>query len=309
MFEIRKYTDKKNIDWNTFNETAKNGLFFFNRNFLEYHAERFTEHSLLIFKKNKLVALFPATENNRTILSHGGLTFGSLILTNNTKAVDVYQILEEIKNYYKNLHFNKIIYKCIPHIFSNYPAEEDLHSLFRLGAKIVRRDLSSVISLQNPIRFSETKRQLVKKCLSQNVKIVEEENLSNYWELLSQVLLKFDATPTHSLSEITYLKNQFPEKIKLFTAKNGDELIAGILIFDFGKVIHTQYMAASDEGRKMGALDFINSFLIEEYNERDYYSFGISTENEGTTLNEGLIQQKENMGARGIAQYQYEITL
>ena len=68
-------------------------------------------------------------------------------------------------------------------------------------------------------------------------------------------------------------------------------------------------MAASPEGRKAGALDFINHFLLDTFKDRKYYSFGISTEKQGTYLNEGLIQQKENMGARGITLDFYSIKL
>jgi hypothetical protein len=68
-------------------------------------------------------------------------------------------------------------------------------------------------------------------------------------------------------------------------------------------------MAASQEGRKLGALDFINHTLLQKFSDRKYYSFGISTEKQGQFLNEGLIQQKENMGARGIALDFYSIKL
>ena len=69
-------------------------------------------------------------------------------------------------------------------------------------------------------------------------------------------------------------------------------------------------MANSEEGRKHGALDFINHFLINDvFKDWDYYSFGISTESQGKVLNEGLIQQKEMMGGRGISLDFYSIQL
>lgn len=309
MFEIKKYSSELRLDWNDFNNSAKNGLFFFHRDFLEYHADRFEDHSLLIYKKNKLTAIFPATQNKNEISSHGGLTFGSLIMSFELKAPEVLSIFREIKNYYSDQSFTKIFYKSIPSIFNQYPSDEDAYALFREEAKLVRRDLSSVINLRNPIKFSETKRQLVKKCSAQNIIVTEEPDLGEFWTILTQVLEKFETAPTHSLHEITYLKGKFTDQIKLFTAKKDNAILAGILIFDFGNVVHTQYMAATEDGRKMGALDYINSILIKKYEARSYYSFGISTENQGKILNEGLVQQKENMGARGVVLDQYEITL
>ncbi|RXM40025.1 GNAT family N-acetyltransferase [Chryseobacterium sp. CH21] len=308
-FEIIKYNNSYKEIWNSFILTSKNGLFFFDRDFMEYHSDRFKDHSLLIFKNNKIAAVLPANESERQIISHGGLTFGSLIVSYAIKASEVLEIFNEIKKYYSELSFYEIIYKAIPHIFHKYPAEEDLYALFRSDANLYRRDISSVIDLSHPIRFSETKRQLVRKCKENNVIITENTNFEEYWSLLSSVLQKFDTKPVHTIEEITLLKEKFPENIRLFEANKHGRILAGIVIFDFGDTIHTQYMAASSEGRKAGALDFINHFLLEKFKDRKYYSFGISTENQGKYLNEGLIQQKENMGARGIALDFYSIKL
>ncbi|MGG7552581.1 GNAT family N-acetyltransferase [Chryseobacterium arthrosphaerae] len=306
-FEIIKYNNSYKEIWNSFISTSKNGLFFFDRDFMEYHSDRFKDHSLLIFKNNKIAALLPANESGRQIISHGGLTFGSLIISHAIKAIDVLDIFAEVKKYYSALSFNEIIYKAVPHIFHKYPSEEDLYALFRNEANLFRRDISSVIDLSHPIRFSETKRQLVRKCEENKVTVSEKTNFEEYWSLLSSVLQKFDAKPVHTIEEITLLKEKFPDSIRLFEARKDGKLLAGIVIFDFGNTIHTQYMAASSEGRKTGALDFINHALLEQFKDRKYYSFGISTENQGTYLNEGLIQQKENMGARGIALDFYSI--
>lgn len=306
---LTRYSKSESILWNDFNESAKNGLFFFDRGYLEYHADRFQDHSLLIYRKNKLVAIFPATQNDNEIISHAGLTFGSLILSFDVKTAEVLAILKDVKSYYKNLFFTKITYKCIPHIFNNYPSDEDLYALFREDAKLVRRDISSVIEMNNKIEINNNKKRLNKKCMINNIRITENDQVDDYWELLSEVLQKYDTKPVHNLIEIKSLKNKFFENIKLFEARKDDLLLAGILIFDFGNVVHTQYLASSDEGRKFGALDFISTFLIEKFTDRKYFSFGISTEKQGRVLNEGLIQQKENMGARGVTLDHYEIIL
>ncbi|KQT22958.1 hypothetical protein ASG22_14525 [Chryseobacterium sp. Leaf405] len=308
-FEIVKYNSSHKDEWNSFISTSKSGFFLFDRDFMDYHSDRFTDHSLIIFNHNKIAAVFPANELDKQIVSHGGLTFGSLIISHYAKASEVLKIFSEIKKYYQEQSFDEIIYKAIPHIFHKYPAEEDLYALFRHEALIFRRDISSVIDLSNPIRFSETKRQLVRKCEEKGITVAETNQFEEYWSLLASVLQKFDAKPVHSLKEITLLSKKFPDNIRLFEARKDGNLLAGIVIFDFGNVIHTQYMAASQDGRKLGALDFINYTLINLFGNKKYYSFGISTESQGKYLNEGLIQQKENMGARGITLDFYSIKL
>ncbi|WP_303317676.1 GNAT family N-acetyltransferase [Flavivirga abyssicola] len=308
--EIKRYDSTQKTVWDEFIPKSKNGVFLFYREYLDYHKDRFTDHSLIILKKNKIIALFPANENNNQILSHGGLTFGSLIMSHDVRATEVLNIFLKIKEYYKELKFTDITYKAVPSIFHKYPSEEDLYALFRINAKLIRRDISSVVKISNKIRFSESKRQAVTKCIKNEAIVSKNNDFGEYWDLLTSVLAKFDTKPVHTLGEINSLKESFPDNIKLFEARKDNILLAGIVVYDFGNVIHTQYMANSQDGRKIGALDFINDSLINEvYKDRDFYSFGISTENQGRVLNEGLIQQKEMMGSRGIAVDFYNISL
>lgn len=310
MIELSKFTKDKKCQWDNLVSHSKNGVFLFYRDYLDYHEDRFVDHSLIFSKKEKIIALFPANESNNEIISHGGLTFGSLIMSKGLRAVEVIEIVELFKKYYSDLGFQKIIYKAIPSIFHKYPSDEDLYGLFRNNATLIRRDISSVIDLKNKIRFSETKRQSVTKCTKNNVVVSESQDFRQYWALLTEVLSKFDTKPVHTLEEIELLKKSFPKSIRLFEARKEEELLAGVVIYDYEKVVHTQYMANSQEGRKIGALDLINNTLINEvFQDRDYYSFGISTEAQGRKLNSGLIQQKEMMGGRGIAYDFYSIPL
>ena len=86
--------------------------------------------------------------------------------------------------------------------------------------------------------------------------------------------------------------------------------MSGALVYDFGHIVHTQYLGTSDEGRKVGALDFVlNELISKTYSDKKYFSFGISTEDSGRYLNEGLIAQKEGFGARAIVHDFYEIKI
>jgi uncharacterized protein YqgC (DUF456 family) len=78
-------------------------------------------------------------------------------------------------------------------------------------------------------------------------------------------------------------------------------LLAGTLLYDFGRVVHTQYLACSEQGRRVDALSLLLAELIEDrYAQRAYFSLGISTEQQGQVLNDGLVTQKERFGARGV---------
>ncbi|GIM52674.1 hypothetical protein CAPN004_17040 [Capnocytophaga cynodegmi] len=311
MIKIEKYNSSLSNKWNNFVREAKNGLFFFERDFMDYHSDRFTDHSLLIFKGDTILAILPANEKDDIIYSHQGLTFGSLLMSKKIKVSEVLTIFEEIKTYYKLLGFSKLVYKAIPYPFVSYPAQEDLYALFRNNAKLIRRDISSIIELNNKIEFSSSKKNQVNKLTKLGFSIKEEKDYTSFWELLNYILLKHhNVQSVHTLEEISLLANRKPNNVKLFTLTDEAELLAGIVVFIFGDLVHTQYMSNSDNGRKRGALSFINYYLINEvFKNKKYYSFGISTENNGQFLNEGLISQKEEMGGRGICLDTYEMNL
>jgi len=48
---VRYSSDKKQI-WNDFNRSAKNPLFMFDRDYMDYHSDRFKDHSLMFYKEN-----------------------------------------------------------------------------------------------------------------------------------------------------------------------------------------------------------------------------------------------------------------
>ena len=59
MVTVIRYEDADKDMWNKFNAESKNSLFMFNRNFMDYHKDRFLDHSLMFFNdKEELIAFF-----------------------------------------------------------------------------------------------------------------------------------------------------------------------------------------------------------------------------------------------------------
>jgi hypothetical protein len=309
-FELQRYAPESRTIWDEVVRKSKNGNFLHLRDYLDYHAHRFDERSIIVLKQGKPVAVFPCNRVGDQVVSHGGLTYGGLIYGNNLHAVAVLEIFDRIAEYYRKENVKRILYKAIPHIFHKYPAEEDLYALHRLGARVYRRDISSAIQLSNRIRFSDSRKCTIRKSSKSGVELREGGFFSEYHNLLSEVVAKFGSEPVHTKEELVLLKGRFPHNIRLFGAFSGEQLLAGAIVYDFGEVAHTQYLASSDEGREIGALDYVLANLIERtFSSYRYLSFGVSTEQEGKLLNEGLIFQKEGFGARGIVHDFYEWNL
>ena len=60
MFSLSLYNSSLKSQWDNFINESKNGTFLFNRDFIEYHKNRFKDYSILFYKLDKLIAVFPA---------------------------------------------------------------------------------------------------------------------------------------------------------------------------------------------------------------------------------------------------------
>jgi hypothetical protein len=309
--KIKLYTSGLKSEWDAFVRNSKNGTFLHHRDFIEYHGDRLNDYSLMFYEKEKLVAIMPGNIEDKTFYSHKGLTYGGLIMASETKAKDILTAFEHMVVTFRHQGIKKIIYKAIPHIYHLQPAEEDLYALFRQKAEITERNISSTLFLPERIKYSDLRKRGIKKAEKNHLKIEKTEDFKGFWHILSANLqTKYNKQPVHSLSEITYLKSKFPKNIHLYTVKNNNDIIAGTVIFETATVAHIQYIAASAEGKELGATDLlVNHIISNAYPGKRYFDYGISTEESGHYLNESLIRQKEGFGARAVMYDTYTINL
>ena len=310
MVTVRRYRAEDAKAWNRFIAESKNGVFLFDRGFMDYHSDRFADHSLMIFHGESLFAVLPANERDAVLHSHQGLTYGGEISDRRMKTADMLAVLEAICLYAHEAGLRRIVYKCVPHIYHALPAEEDLYALFRCGARLVARSVSSTIAGGNRLGFNSGRRWRIRK--SQEVGVVaESQKFDAFVALLAHRLAeKYDVRPVHTAAEMRLLHSRFPEQIRLFAWSAEGEMEAGVLVFDTGRVLHTQYIGATETGRRHSATDVILDHLIHErYADRPWFDFGVSTVDGGTVLNAGLVRQKEELGGRAVCYDAYEIAL
>lgn len=310
-----RYDESHKDEWNAFVKESKNGTFLFDRGYMDYHSDRFTDCSLMFYKHGKLLALLPANwrEEEGTVQSHGGLTYGGLVVPRDMIAVDALEVFSCAIDWMKRtLGAHRWIYKPIPYIYSTLPAEEDLYALFRSGGTLKERGVSSVIDCMNRLPMRQSRKSGCTKAIKAGLTVDNGNmgaDLEAFWNILASILMeKHRKKPVHTVAELQLLQGRFPDKIKLHVVRNGSEIVAGALVYDMGHVVHTQYLASSEKGKKTGALDLLLHELITRvYADRTYFDFGVSTENGGSYLNEGLIFQKEGFGARSVVYDTYEI--
>ena len=333
MISICRYTQNKQTEWDDFVKVSKNGTFLFLRSYMDYHSDRFQDHSLMFYnEKNRLIAVLPAnikttastltpnlsTLNSQpsTLHSHQGLTYGGFVLSPEIHISEVGELFRLTVAYLKENGFCEWIYKQIPYIYHLIPSQEEDYWLWRYNATLKACNMMTAIDLGNSEIdiTSSRKRTYLNKLTRQGYTVVIDADIRDFWPILEDNLMeRFGSHPVHSLSEITLLKQRFPNNIVCCTVKNSDGItIAGTLLFITQQVVRTQYISASHEGKHTNALDYLMLSLINHYKshpEYRYFEFGTSMAEDGIHLNEGLILQKEGFGGRAVACKIYNINI
>jgi len=305
----RRYAPDDKPVWDRFVDQAKNGVFLFRRDYMDYHASRFVDHSLLFFDGGALVVLLPATERGDTLVSHGGLTFGGMLTDHRMRTSQMMQVFDCLKSYMRERGMSRLVYKAVPHIYHTLPAEEDLYCLHRHGARILRRDVSATVRMAERPTYSKGRKWSTKRALAQGMEVGASPDFRGFMAMEEELLLKkHDSRPTHSAEEMELLANRFPDNIKLFTATQGGAMMGGVVIYLSRRVAHTQYIGANDAGLALGAIDAITHHLLNVvYKDLPYFDFGTCAGPDGISLNAGLMENKESYGARAVVYDIYEL--
>lgn len=309
-YTIKRYETDDYSNWNAFIGKAKNATFLFHRDFMEYHNDRFRDYSLVVTEGEKWVAVLPANRTGNEIFSHQGLTYGGLIYDEKVKLVMVISIFRAILSFLHENKIAKVHIKTMPSIYHDKPAEELEYALFLAEARVVRRDSLSVLDLRNKLAFSKTRKESIRHGIKNALVVKEETDLKSFWNeiLIPNLANKHQVNPVHTVTEIEKLRQTFPENIRHFNVYHDDKIVAGTTVFVSKNVAHPQYISGQANKNELGSLDFLYNHLITDvFKDMRFFDFGISNEEQGRKLNEGLVFWKESYGASTIVHDFYEV--
>ncbi|MBD5234378.1 MAG: GNAT family N-acetyltransferase [Bacteroidales bacterium] len=310
---IKEYTPLDAPTWDKAVAESRNGTFLHMRGYMDYHADRFADCSLLALDDhNRVLAVLPAHAADTEVASHRGLSFGGWLMTARADMPAMMQIWNEASRHYADRGFTSLDYRPVPHIYHRYPAEEDLYALFRAGATLRSTLVSSTTDLSAPLQFDSNARRAMRRALAAGVECHVSTDFAAFWPILSACLAeRHAATPVHTLAEITLLASRFPQNIVLYLATLAGRPCAGVVMYLSHPVAHCQYIASDEEARAVGALPLLFSRIQADATAAGYrwLDYGTSCEDAGRILNTGLIRQKCGFGARAIAFNSFNVTL
>lgn len=316
MMQARFFDANDAVAWDDFCRGAHGATFLHSRAFLSYHGTRFIDRSVVIERHGEWLGVIPAAQHpadSSTVVSHPGATYGGIVHQGRLRGAHMLHAIDTARALWACTGYARLQYKAVPHIYQAAPAQEDLYALFRAGAVRYRVDLSSCIDLRHRLPVSERRQRGKRKAQRAGVQIVRgSAHLAALWPVLADNLMRnHGVAPVHALDEICLLADRFPDHVHVMAALVNGVVEAGIVLFLGQTVAHAQYIASSEAGHALHALDLLFDEAIAHgaQSGKRYFDFGISTEDQGLVLNEGLAQFKNEFGAGGVVHEFYELNL
>ncbi len=323
MMTVQPYTAALAARFDAFVTSARNGTVFHTRQFLSYHPDdRFTDASLLFLEGDRIVAVLPAAlkaENGKKMLvSHPGASYGGLVLDTSVSVVDTGAIVQSLIEHAKAEGYAGIsLLRLAPSSLQTSFSEDQHYWLHRYGFSVTRVEMDGTVDLSG-LAEETILESLAGKCrnmVRQAERAKIEVRLSNdfdaFWPLLTSVLAeRHGAKPTHTLAEINALHTLLPKGFRCLTAYREGTVVGGIvLVTVHERALYTLYMAQEYAEQKYHPMHLllVEAMRLCVREGRDILHLGVSTEDGGAKVNEGLFFFKESFGCKPVRRESFEL--
>ena len=261
-------------------------------------------HSLLFFgDKAAPLAVLPANRLGGELVSHGGLSFGGLLVFPRFRLEHWREAFAAIGEHMSSAGIETLDYRPTPRWYHQQPGEEDVYLLETAGVKPLLLG-SAICRIDGHFPGNSTRRN---ESRAAGLEVARED--AALGELIEQVAetlrLRHEAAPVHTRAEIESLAAQFPDGIRGYTVRSEGELVAGIILFVTGEAVKSQYVGYTN-GRAMSAV-YAHLFSLEELRGR-WFDFGTSMAGGGNLLDAGLFAYKESLGGMLAPVRRYRVT-
>jgi hypothetical protein len=309
--EVVRYMPELKAPWDALVARAKNPNFLFLRDYMDYHQDRFADHSLMFFAAGRALACLPANETQAGLQSHQGLTFGGLVMHRDIRLNEVSAIVGTLRGYLAANRLRELVYRPMPYPYHELPAEEDLLALHQAGAVPIERRAAALLRAGPAAPFSVNRRKDLKRCRLAEVEVKRSSAIAAFMRLCAGHLQRRHSTkPVHSAAEMVRLADRFPENIQLYTAKRRGETIGGMVMYRNDACSRLQYVGLSAAGEELGAeAAIVDHILRRVLKPGSWLDLGTSNDPATGALGEGLYRYKESLGARAVEQTTYRLSL
>ncbi|AUC79332.1 hypothetical protein CW736_08025 [Nonlabens sp. MB-3u-79] len=297
--QVQKYLLENAAEWNAFVKQSVNGTFLLDRNFMDYHQERFEDHSLMMHLDGQLMCCIPAHVKDGIFYSHRGLSYAGLIISANA-ATNIDRIVDALLEYLKGLAFAKAELQLPPVSYQSIN-KEIADVLEQKGFTPNRKLHNQSVALDQEIQVSPKKSIGYRNGKFEGLRMETTNDFRSFWEevLTPQLAERYHSKPVHSLIEIELLASRFPENIIQYNVYREGALLAGITFFIKGNIVKSQYTASSPDGLKTDAVAYVYMEAMKEFKEKgcSLMDYGPVNEKDGS-VNKGLQRFKKQLGCQ-----------
>lgn len=316
---IEPYTAQWKEKWDAFAQSSRNGTIFHTRQFLAYHpADRFKDASLLFLDGETIVGILSAAVKDNVLVAHPGASYGGLVTGTETSVAETGEMLAMLLEYAKKQKYAGIsMLRLPPASLQKKYAEDQQYWLYQQDFELTRCEMDGAIDLTD-LTADQVLDSLTGKCrnmVRQAERAKIDVKLSNdfdaFWPVLEGVLQGRHGTkPTHNVTEIKKLHELLPQGFRVLGAYQGKTMVGGIVLITIhDKALYTLYMAqeyAVQKDHPMHLL-LVEAIKLAIKEKKRVLHLGVSTEDGGKKVNEGLFFFKESFGCRPVRRETWEI--
>ncbi len=311
--------------WDEFIDISNNGTLFHKQSFLNYHIQRkFSDSSLLFYKKKHLVAVLPAAlvqkSENKILISHPGASFGGIVLQRRSSFALIQEIVKALDEYLVKQDFFSAILIQSPSIYY-LNRDDSLNYILKFNQYSVIENyishytnIGSTRSIYNSI--NKRKSRYIKNLLKSNqYQIVTSDDFATFYNILLKSKKKFNSIPTHSLSELNALRQKFHNNIQLLVSKQNNVIVGGVLLFyptAFSCLVFYNVVDPLFRNSQLATFQLYHAAKQAKNNKCSVLDFGVShTPEKQNPLHPkfSLIRFKEQFGAKGCFRFVYQKNL
>ena len=305
-------------EWDGLVWSSPYGTIFHTLKFLSYHpAGRFEFMHLGARDERELVAVLPggraAADGLEVFKSPLGASFGGFVFS----TPDLRRMIETARAMHRHLAdagFGAVEMMLPPSCYYSLGDENIRYMMTAAGYELYARDATSVIPLEMFDGHS------IQGVLARNIRKagrsgVEVEpagggDLEAFYGVLAKNLAAKGIEPTHSLEEVEYLAGAFPDRVVVFAARAGGEVVGGCLVMVCNDRVGLAFYICDDPDRR--PLTVAETALYRAalwLKDRGVSFFDLGTVSRGADINWGLVQFKSKFGSRTFVREHYRLNL
>jgi len=305
-------------EWDSLVWSSPYGTIFHTLKFLSYHPPgRFEFNHLAAREDSGITAVLPGgkvTGEGSTIFrsplgaSFGGFVFGK---------PDLKKMLDVAKAMHSNLarsNCDAVEMTLPPSCYYSHGDENIRYLLTAAGYRLFTRDATSVVPLDT--FEGGAPRDVLARNLRKaekgglEVQPARDGEIEPFYRVLLKNLAAKGVEPTHSLDELRSIAAAFPDRVVVFEARAGGEVVGGCVVMLCNERVGLAFYICDDPDTRPlpvaeGALYRAAMWL----KKKNVAFFDLGTVSRGADINWGLVQFKSKFGSRTYVREHYRLDL